>query len=202
MGNFPTKVSNDGSYPHPVSIIQERRHHSSKVFCFFVDFQKDFDSVLREVMFQRLKDISIFQILIVIIMRLYEVVHGHLCTSYGLSNFIKNTNVVKQGCPFSPTLFKMYIDELKSFLHEHIQPSNHCLLHHVLISILLFIDDVVLLTSTLEGLQRELDALVTFCDPQELTVNLGKTKVMISNCSNKTLSCFNSYLRGRRLRLQ
>jgi len=56
------------------------------------------------------------------------------------------------------------IDELESFLQEDIQPKDGCILHHVLISILLFADDVVLLASTLEGLQRQLDALASFCD--------------------------------------
>jgi hypothetical protein len=50
------------------AIIEEVRHHSSKVFCCFVDFQKAFDSVLQEAMFQRLRDIGVSKILIVAIM--------------------------------------------------------------------------------------------------------------------------------------
>jgi hypothetical protein len=46
------------------------------------------------------------------------------------------------------------IDELEAFLHEHIQDSDGCRLHQVLISILLFADDVVLLASSPKGLQR------------------------------------------------
>ncbi|KAH9318707.1 hypothetical protein KI387_020476, partial [Taxus chinensis] len=45
----------------------------------------------------------------------------------------------------------------------------------VLISILLFADDVVLLASSL------MRALALFCDLRQLTVNLGKTKVMVFN---------------------
>ena len=80
-----------------------------------------------------------------------------------------------------PIMFGIYIDELEAFLHKHIQDNNKCLLHQVSISILLFIDDVVLLASYLEGLQRHLDALSLFCDLRQLMVNLGKTKVMIFN---------------------
>jgi hypothetical protein len=61
--------------------------------------------------------------------------------------------MVKQGFFLSPTLFGIYIDELES-LHEHIQDGDGCLLHHILISILLFVDDVILLASSPEGLQR------------------------------------------------
>ena len=49
----------------------------------------------------------------------------------------------------------------------------------VLISILLFADDVVLLASSLEGLQRILDRLASFCDMTQLVVNLEKTRVMV-----------------------
>ena len=63
------------------------------------------------------------------------------------------------GVPLCPTLFGIYIDELESFLHDHIQDGDGCHLHQVLISILLFPNDVVLLASSPKGLQRQLDAL-------------------------------------------
>jgi hypothetical protein len=83
-------------------------------------------------------------------------------------------------------LFGIYIDELEAFLHDHTQDTDGCLLHQVLISILLFTDDVVLLSSSPEGLQRQMDALALFCNLQQLTINLGKTKVMIFNGVKKT----------------
>jgi hypothetical protein len=48
-------------------------------------------------------------------------------------------------------------------------------------------DDVVLLASSPAGLQRQLDALALFCDLWQLTINLGKTKVMIFNESKKSV---------------
>ena len=93
---------------------------------------------------------------------------------------------MKQGFLLSATLFGIYIDELEAFLHEHTQEADGCSLHHVLISIFLFADDIVLLSSSLEGLQRQLDALALFCELQKLTLNLSKTKVMIFNGVKKT----------------
>ena len=85
-------------------------------------------------------------------MRLYESVQGRLRIAQGLSEFIRSTIGVKQGCLLSPTLFGIDIDELEAFLQEHTQEKDGCLLHQVLISILLFTDDIVLLSSSLEGL--------------------------------------------------
>jgi len=66
----------------------------------------------------------------------------------------------------------------------------------VLISLLLFVDDLVLLASTPEGLQRQIDTLANFCDLQQLMVNLGKTKVMIFNASKSSLTDLHFYYRG------
>jgi hypothetical protein len=135
-----------------------------KVYSCFVDIRKEFDTVPRDALSQRLRDIGIFETLLVAIMRLNESVSRHLGMTHGLSNFIQSTIGVKQGCPLSPTLFEIYIDELESFLHEHIQEGEGHFLHQVLISLLLFTDDLVLLASTPEGMQRQIDALASFCD--------------------------------------
>jgi hypothetical protein len=119
--------------------------------------------------------------------RLHESNPSHLWMTRRLSDFIQSTNRVKQGCPLSQTLFGIYIDKMESFLHEHIQEEDGCFLHQVLIS-LLFIDDLILLASTLEDLQRHIDDLTIFCDLPQLTINLGKTKVMIFNASKSFFS--------------
>ena len=83
--------------------------------------------------------------------------------------------------PSSPTLFGIYINELEAFLCDCSLPGNGCYLYQVLISILLFADDVILLASSSDGLQQLLDGLASFCDSHELVVNLGKTRVMVFN---------------------
>jgi hypothetical protein len=111
------------------AIIEEAQHRSSKVYCCFVDFRKAFESVLREAFFQRLKEIGISPTLLTAITRLYESVLDRLRTVNGISDFVRSTIGVKQGCPLSPTLFWICIYELEAFLHEHIQDSDRCLLH-------------------------------------------------------------------------
>ena len=89
---------------------------------------------------------------------------------------------MKQGCPLSPTLLAIYIDELEAFLYDLFLPCDGCYLNHVLIFILLFSNDMILLASSPDGLQQLLDGLASFYDSYELVVNLGKTQVMIFNC--------------------
>jgi hypothetical protein len=77
------------------AIIEEAHHRFLKVYYCFVDFQKAFDSVSREALFQRLKDIAISRTLLTAIMRLYESVLSRLRTAHGISYFIKSTIKVK-----------------------------------------------------------------------------------------------------------
>jgi hypothetical protein len=71
------------------AVIEEARHRSSKVYCCFVDFRKAFDSVPREALLQRLRDIGISATLLTTIMRLYESVLGRLRAAHGMSDFIE-----------------------------------------------------------------------------------------------------------------
>ena len=59
-------------------------------------------------------------------MRLYEIVVGKFKTPKGFLDLIQSTIEVKHGCPLYPTLFGIYIDELKGFLWDFSLPSNGC----------------------------------------------------------------------------
>ncbi len=48
----------------------------------------------------------------------------------------------------------------------------------VLIPMLLYADDLIIMSTTAAGLQRQLDALQQFCHQRQLSVNLAKTKVI------------------------
>lgn len=134
-------------------------------------------------------------------MHLYKSVLGCLHTAHGVSHFIRRSIGIKQGCPMSPTLFRIYIDELESFLHEHIEYKDRFSLHQVLISILLFVNDVILLASSPNGLQRQWDALALFWDFQQLIDSLGKTKVMIFNRSKKVISDYHFLFKGVEIKI-
>lgn len=60
----------------------------------------------------------------------------------------------------SPTLFGFYIDELENFLAE--TDGDSILLLDVLIKILLYVDDMDLLSQSVASLQRLLDHLQSF----------------------------------------
>ena len=99
-------------------------------------------------------------------------------TQEGISDIFDCLIGVKQGCPLSATLFGLFVDGLEQHLMDtvgHDAPS----LSGALIPLLLYADDLTIMSTTPAGLQRQLNALQLFCEQRQLTVNLAKTKVVV-----------------------
>ena len=83
---------------------------------------------------------------------------------------------VKQGSPLrlSPTLFGQYVDGLEKHLVETAGVDAPTLMGVMvsLRSMLLYPDDLILMSESAEGLQKQMDALASFCEQRRLTVNL------------------------------
>ena len=95
---------------------------------------------------------------------------GHLSKCFDIN---KGT---EQGHPLSPDLFKHYLGDLSSLLEFENCPQ----LASLIISHLLWADDLIMLSLDEETAQKQLDALHNFCNKWGLEVNMDKTKVMIT----------------------
>ena len=104
---------------------------------------------------------------------------GHVRTLEGMSDIVHSTIGVKQGCPLSPTLFGMYVYEVSDYIDR--EGDRGAQLAGTWIPLLLYVDDIALISESPEGMQRQLDALHSFAKDSGLCVNLGKTKVMVFN---------------------
>ena len=83
---------------------------------------------------------------------------------------------VKQGCPLSATLFGLFVNGLEQHLMDtlgHDAPS----LSGVLNSVLLYADDLTIMSATLAGIQRQLNELQLFCEQRQVSVNLAKPRL-------------------------
>jgi hypothetical protein len=85
---------------------------------------------------------------------------------------------VKQGCPLSPLLFGLFIDGLEKQLNA-LEGDAPLMLGQLAIRLLLYADDLALMSHTPAGLQKQLDVLQAFCYERQLTVNVNKTKVVV-----------------------
>ncbi|WP_139158394.1 reverse transcriptase family protein, partial [Enterobacter cloacae complex sp. GF14B] len=159
------------------AIIEEGRASGKRMYCCFVDFQKAFDTVPRVRLMRRMQELGVPKEIIWGIMALYGSVTRYVRTPKGDSDIVHSTVGVKQGCPLSPTLFGMYLDEVSDYIDR--EGDRGAQLAGTWIPLLLYADDIVLMSESPEGMQRHLDALHNFAEDSGLSVNLGKTKVMV-----------------------
>jgi len=114
-------------------------------------------------------------------------------TAHGQTASFQSVMGVKQGCPLSPTLFGLYLDDLEEAMRakQHLLDSPS--LAGLTLLALLYADDLALVSTSMAGLQAQLDVLLEYADRWGLTVNVDKTKAVIYRtarapvCSNPSL---------------
>ena len=89
-------------------IIEKVWGEKEEVFCCFVDFKKEFDTVLRDKLWHRMEEHEIPLHYRVVVHRLYEEVKVKLRTSMGISERFRSDIGVKQGFPLSPIFLYIY----------------------------------------------------------------------------------------------
>ena len=133
-------------------IAKECRNIEIDLLCYLFYFRKAFSMVPRDKLWQRLEEIMVPRELRVVVIRLYANVVSKIKTTKGRSKEIKCNIGVKQGCPLSPTLFGIYIDKLEAYLE-----ATGCVgpkLVGMVITLLVYVDDIVLLAKSYEDLDK------------------------------------------------
>ena len=101
----------------------------------------------------------------------------------------------EQGHPMSPELFKCFVHQLSEDLNQ-IGEIEAPLLNSIRITHLLWADDLVLIALNPESLQKMLNVLHLYCSEWGLTVNIGKTAVMVFNRAGRLLNESSSFFYG------
>jgi len=169
-----------------------QKHKCSKLYTCFVDFRKAFDTIPRSTLWQVLKKTGVGPRMLKALQTMYSNDNTCVRTGNGLTNTFACTTGVKQGCPLSPNLFGLFLDELEELM-RNVHGADAPSLTGAAIPILLYADDLVIISKTQVGLQKLMDCLETFCQERGLTVNITKTKVVVfgSRTCLKKLITFN-----------
>ena len=83
---------------------------------------------------------------------------------------------VRQGCPLSPLLFNIYIEEIVREAMEKV--TDGVKVGGTLVQAVRFADDQAMVSSTNAGLQRMMDVLNATSKEYGMKINIKKTKVM------------------------
>ena len=109
---------------------------------------------------------------------LYDNHEVYVRVAEGLLQPILTTIGLKQGCGLSPLLFNLFIDNITAIFDEACDPVS---LGGQDLSCLLWADDLVLLSSSPDGLQNAINKTHSFYNELGLQMNTKKTKVIVFN---------------------
>uniref|UniRef100_A0A670JBD8 ribonuclease H n=1 Tax=Podarcis muralis TaxID=64176 RepID=A0A670JBD8_PODMU len=149
-----------------------------KLHAAFVDLTSAFDSIPRDRLWQKLSYTNIDKRLLLLLMEIHNDISARV--KFGplgaLSDSFPLNKGVKQGCLLAPFLFNFYINDIVTTMKALNQSAPS--LQQLKIPILLYADDMVILSLTKLGLNNTLRGLMTYCDTNSLKINFAKTKIL------------------------
>ena len=85
-----------------------------------------------------------------------------------------------------PILFNIYANDISEIMKGNTS-SEITLDEDNKINVLMYAEDLILLSETKDGLQKQIDKLHIFCAKWKLDINVKKTKVMVFNRGNRLI---------------
>lgn len=165
-------------------VVHAQRHcgqaKHKKVHTAFIDFKQAYDHIPRHALWDHLAEsVRMPPLLLSAIKGLYDHDSYVLVDGTNRCDPVHANKGVKQGCPLSPLLFALYVNDIATCFRQATdgvikvgsQPVTH----------VMYADDLTLMASTHTGLQHLVSCLAPYALRKHLTVNVQKSKVMVFN---------------------
>ena len=145
------------------------------LYCAFIDMKKAFNSIFRQGLWFKLNLKGLNGKLLRIVQSMYSKIKCCVRGRKGLTQFFLTLIGVQQGAILSPYLFALYLNDLPGIINRQ-NPEGGIQVEGDNISLLMYADDMVALSNSIEGLQNTLDLMYDYCQTWKLTVNLAKNQ--------------------------
>ena len=166
------------------ALIERQRARGDSLYACFVDFKQAFDRINRTLLWEKLHRIGLGGWALQAVQALYADVPMCVRVPGGFTPAFQATSGVKQGCPLSPLLFGLFLDDFEAGLLQQAEAATLPTWHNgVAVPPLLYADDQALLATTPAGLRHQLGYLAQYCAKWGLEVNTKKTKVVVFSSS-------------------
>ncbi len=179
------------------NICRDRNLLKLQTFLTFIDFSKAFDYVTHELLFHKLLNLNINGPIYNAIKQIYS--NPTSCVQFDgqLTGWFPITSGVRQGDSLSPTLFAIYINDL---VEEMKSKDTGILVGGLRIPLLLYADDIVIMSENEVKAQEQLDIMTTWCKKWKMSINAKKSQIVhVRNPqrqrSTTELSCCNQVLK-------
>ena len=171
------------------ALIQKQLSYHRKLYVAFIDFRKAFDSVDRSKLWVVIKKYGIKGKMYRSLTSMYNVVKARVRVGGDLTDFFLCPVGLKQGEICSPVLFSLFINELSNEIIKNGKHGIQMIPDLLEIFILLFADDVILISDTVSGLQNQLNVLWETANRLSLVVNLDKSNIIVFRNGGHIAAC-------------
>ena len=142
-----------------------------------VDLEKAYDRVGRDKLWKVLEEYGVKGRLLRAIRSLYKKSEGCVRVKDELSSWFPITQGVRQGCVMSPWLFNVFMDKIvREGMEKFVGGVK---MSTTEVGVVLFADDVMLLTERKEDMEANLRELKKAMNNWGMKIHWGKTKVMM-----------------------
>jgi hypothetical protein len=176
---------------HTVCKLQARRRR--RTYVCFVDIHKAYDNVWRDGLWWKLRhEYHVDEKLLRVIRQLYARVDSrYVLNGQYHTPWVRMSKGLRQGCVLSPLLFNLFVSGMCQELHNtgagvtlpvlELQSAGGPAQREVRLASLSFADDLGLVADDADGLRTLLRALEDGCAKWRMSLNVDKTRVMITD---------------------
>ena len=159
-------------------MMETSKEHNRNVYMCFIDYKKAFDCVDHERLWVILQEVGVPVHLIVLLRTLYTKLEATIRTEFGETDTINIGKGVMQGCILSPLLFNTYAENI---MREALEDWDGGIINggRRIIN-LIYAEDTTLIAETKNDLIAIMDRVKLASEKAGLYLNVGKTKVMIT----------------------
>ena len=161
-------------------LIQSKSEQGAHTYCCFLDISCAFDKTPRDAIWQGLLDKQVPPKFVESIQALYKNLRSCVLIEGKRTDFFPVSTGVRQGAVLSPLLFDVFVDSLIGQLKQTgvgVRVSHNPDGRRV--CVLVFADDIVLLSESPDEMQELLDVCSSWADAHGMTFNLDKSNAVI-----------------------
>ena len=157
------------------NLIRTRLEHNKDTFVAFIDVQKAFDHINRDLLFSKLLKFGIKGKMYFAVKSLLSFTDSCVRINNMYTEFFNINCGVRQGDVISPTLFSIFINDLVAGINEMNLGIN---IMNSVLACLLYADDLVIFAENESNLNIMLQFLNIWCSTWLVTINMKKSNVI------------------------
>jgi hypothetical protein len=176
QGGFRSNEEAIAQFIALAEIVRRRRLKGDKTYIVFIDFYKAFDKVMHEALFEKLDAMGFKGHFLELLMAIYKTSKACLRVGDDNSPFYDMLRGTRQGCPLSPILFLIFINDFLDYIPEGVNVPG--MLTGRKCPGLLFADDVAGLCDSVENVHKLLDGVTRWSRDWQMPMGAPKCGVM------------------------